>query len=84
MMLTFAKTSFIVCLVERNKGNIMKQVTKSNGLPWFEMDIPDKEVVCARCFTKYNLKDAPLKAPDQLRIKEPICPTCKYKWYLSN
>lgn len=32
---------------------------KLNGLPWFEMEIPDKVVVCARCFSNYNLKDAP-------------------------
>lgn len=61
----------------------MKIVKKSNGLPWFEMDIPDKYVTCARCFTSYNLKDAPVKAPDQLRIKEPCCPSCGFKWYLS-
>ncbi len=61
----------------------MKQTTRSNGLPWFEMEIPYKEVTCARCFTAYNLKNAPLKAPDTLRVKEPACPHCNFKWYLS-
>lgn len=61
----------------------MKVLYNVWGLPRFEMEIPDKKVICARCFCCYNLKDAPVSEPEKLRIKEPHCPNCKYKWYLS-
>lgn len=45
----------------------------------------DKDVTCIRCFTVYNLRQAPRSVPstDGYYIKEPHCPNCKCRWYFS-
>lgn len=43
----------------------------------------DKDVTCIRCYTMYNLTQVKKVMPDNIRIKEPACPSCKCKLYLS-
>lgn len=49
----------------------------------FIMEVPDKDVTCIRCYTLYNPSKVKKLMPDNLRIKEPACPNCKCKLYIT-